>query len=103
MAGGVDEGRLVERDVFGVAMGEECRRELSAETMDKRDFSTVQNGRMRVKSLQTLCSNDIWIIGKYDFGCSDAILRQYDVISFNGALETSNSPSFCRGKRKKKA
>ena len=85
-------------------MREDYRREMSADTMEMRGFSRVRNGRMGVKTVQILCSsNNIWIKGECDFGCSDAVLRLYDVISSEGALEISNNPDFDCEKRKRKA
>ncbi len=46
--------RLVEREVLGVAMAEVWRREISAETLEMKIFSSVLNGRMRVDTVNTL-------------------------------------------------
>ena len=43
----MEGGRLVESEVFGVAMAEDCRREMSVETLEMKLLSRRRNGRIR--------------------------------------------------------
>lgn len=70
--GGEEGGRVVESEVFGVAMAEHCRRVMSAETLEMKVCSRVRNDGMKVKTEQILCQSNFKDSRRMGFQKSDA-------------------------------
>lgn len=71
----MEGGRLVESEVFGVAMAEHCRRVMSAETLEMKVCSRVRrvrNDGMNVKTEQIICQSNFKDSRRMGFQKSDA-------------------------------